>query len=76
MYNSFATGQRSPTNSEATTAALSTLRRNNNNTHHGYNRTIEAIKNNVHIPKNMNGTIPGTLTLGRVKPDNNIYQNR
>lgn len=67
-------GQRSPTNSEATTAALSTLRRNNNNTQNTYNRTIEIIKNNPH--KAMNGNLSGTLTLGRVKPDNNIYQNR
>lgn len=76
-------GQSSPTNSDATTAVVTTLRRNNvtgannnhsvnnlthnNNRHQNtFNRTLEMNRNNAN-PLASQGTLPGTLTLGRLK---------
>lgn len=74
----------SPTNSDATTAVVSTLRRNNNNVNltqnnnrqNTFNRTLEMSRNNAN-PMGIasQGTLPGTLTLGRIKADRNNYQN-
>ncbi|KAG4067292.1 hypothetical protein HA402_000283 [Bradysia odoriphaga] len=79
-------GQISPSNSEATTAVITTLRRNNNNnnvnlTHNNnrqntFNRTLEMNRNNANpLAIGSTGTLPGTLTLGRIKADRNNYQN-
>lgn len=71
-------------NSEATTAIVTTLRRNNNNLANNtnnnnrqntHNRTLEMNRNNANPLANSTGTLPGTLTLGRIKADRNIYQN-
>lgn len=79
------TGQSSPTNSEATTAVITTLRRNNNNNinmshknnrQNTFNRTLEMNRNNANpMAMGSSGTLPGTLTLGRIKTDRNNYQN-
>ncbi|XP_055849047.1 cadherin-99C isoform X1 [Episyrphus balteatus] len=77
-------GQSSPSHSEATTATTATLRRNNNNNNNvnnnmnnrqnTFNRTLEMNRNNAN-PLASNGTLPGTLTLGRIKQNTNHYQN-
>lgn len=65
---------------------ITTLRRNNNNnnvnlTHNNnrqntFNRTLEMNRNNANpLAIGSTGTLPGTLTLGRIKSDRNNYQN-
>lgn len=81
----FFLGQSSPTNSDATTAVVSTLRRNNNNNvnltqnnnrQNTFNRTLEMNRNNANpMALGSTGTLPGTLTLGRIKAERNNYQN-
>ncbi|XP_049532008.1 cadherin-99C [Anopheles darlingi] len=83
-------GQHSPTNSDATTAVVGTLQRNNNinaknnnnlstinNRQNTLNRTLEMNRNNYLNPLGAvaNGTVPGTLTLGRIKSERNNYIN-
>ncbi|KAL9892419.1 cadherin 99C isoform 2-T4 [Glossina fuscipes fuscipes] len=85
-------GQASPSHSEATTATIATLRRNNNNNNnlnnmsansninnHTLNNrqsTFNVRNNNNPLASGMNGTLTGTLTLGRIKHQNsNHYQN-
>ncbi|XP_053682890.1 cadherin-99C [Sabethes cyaneus] len=82
-------GQHSPTNSDATTAVVGTLQRNNNNNtknnnnlninnrQNTLNRTLEMNRNNYLNPLGSvsNGTLPGTLTLGRIKSERNNYIN-
>ncbi|XP_039436004.1 cadherin-99C [Culex pipiens pallens] len=82
-------GQNSPTNSDATTAVVGTLQRNNNNNtknnnnlninnrQNTLNRTLEMNRNNYLNPLGAvsNGTLPGTLTLGRIKSERNNYIN-
>uniref|UniRef100_A0A4Y0BHH8 Uncharacterized protein n=1 Tax=Anopheles funestus TaxID=62324 RepID=A0A4Y0BHH8_ANOFN len=84
-------GQHSPTNSDATTAVVGTLQRNNNNNtknnnnlninnrQNTLNRTLEMNRNNYLNPLvsggGGNGTVPGTLTLGRIKSERNNYIN-
>ncbi|XP_052863564.1 cadherin-99C [Anopheles cruzii] len=82
-------GQHSPTNSDATTAVVGTLQRNNNinaknnnnlsinNRQNTLNRTLEMNRNNYLNPLGSlgNGTVPGTLTLGRIKSERNNYIN-
>uniref|UniRef100_A0A1B0CQ86 Cadherin domain-containing protein n=1 Tax=Lutzomyia longipalpis TaxID=7200 RepID=A0A1B0CQ86_LUTLO len=71
-------GGLSPSHSEATTAAMSTLQRNNlnnqangNNCQNTFNRVLEINRNNANpLAKNS-----GTLTLGRIKTDRNNYNN-
>lgn len=86
-HNVIVSGQISPSNSEAPTAVITTLRRNNNNnnnvnlTHNNnrqntFNRTLEMNRNNANpLAIGSTGTLPGTLTLGRIKADRNNYQN-
>ncbi|XP_059611482.1 cadherin-99C [Phlebotomus argentipes] len=74
-------GGRSPSHSEATTAAMSTLQRNNNNNlnnqatgnnrQNTFNRALEINRNNA----NPLGKNAGTLTLGRIKSERNHYNN-
>lgn len=85
----FALGQHSPTNSDATTAVVGTLQRNNNNNtknnnnlninnrQNTLNRNLEMNRNNYLNPLGSvsNGTVPGTLTLGRIKSERNNYIN-
>ncbi|XP_062702056.1 cadherin-99C-like isoform X1 [Aedes albopictus] len=82
-------GQHSPTNSDATTAVVGTLQRNNNNNtknnnnlninnrQNTLNRNLEMNRNNYLNPLGSvsNGTVPGTLTLGRIKSERNNYIN-
>lgn len=72
-------------NSDATTAIISTLQRNNNNNinninnnnrQNTLNRTLEMNRNNSVMLANplamgSQGTLPGTLTLGRLKSERN-----
>lgn len=49
----------------------------NNNRQNTLNRTLEMNRNNYQNPMGSTGTLPGTLTLGRIKSSdrNNIYNN-
>lgn len=77
-------GNTSPANSEATTARMGTLQRNTNNNNNNINNAINnnnRINRNLEMNRNIsgnanplaNGTLPGTLTLGRIKNDRNNY---
>ena len=82
-------GQSSPSHSDATTATINTLRRTNNNLNNlnnNNNNNINLTMNNRQNTFNRNnanplaspanGSVPGTLTLGRIKhPNSNHYQN-
>jgi protocadherin-15 len=81
-------GQHSPTNSDATTAVVGTLRRNNNlqnnnnlnlsnninnNNNNNFNNRYNTLQRaNNHINPLSNGAA-GTLTLGRIKSERNNY---
>lgn len=66
-------GQSSPAHSEATTATIATLRR------HNYNNNMNNMNNKYYSNtyNRGNGTLPGTLTLGRINShmNNNIPNN-
>ncbi|XP_030369787.1 cadherin-99C [Scaptodrosophila lebanonensis] len=75
-------GQSSPTHSDAATATFATLRRHNNLNNMNSNMTMNNRQNTFHrnnanpLASPNNGTLPGTLTLGRIKHINsNNYQN-